>query len=205
MQPDNSTGNIPGVDIELGDDPEQDKITVGELPMFAALARKPNVLLEFFGLWLLKKLGYHDAFKLKWNVHAKLWNPLTGEVKYEENTHNLVVTTGKVWLAKKLNEESVTAMSHVAIGTSNQSPAAGDTGLVGTEAGRVSVTRQRTSNAVLFPASFPPGTGTNSNINEAGIFDGSSGTTMLARVVTASAINKTASDQLDINWTITVG
>lgn len=169
----------------------------------AALPR-PESLLDALCRWLMKQRGFQDGVKLTGHVKIRKTNVITGAVE-EQEFHNLVVTAGKVWLAKKLNEESVNAMSHVAIGTSSQSPAVGDTGIVGTEAARVAATKNRTTNAVAFTASYAAGVGTNSTINEAVIFDGSAGTTALARVITSSTINKTASDQLDITWTITVG
>lgn len=197
------TGNILQADVKLNEDPEKDKITVGS-PM-NIIDRFAAALLAGKKVLMGEDAGIHDFVGMRGHVKIRVFDPLTGETKQEFEQANLVVTTGKVQLAKQLNAESVNAMTHVAIGTSSQSPAAGDTGLVGTEVARVAATKTRTTNAVQFVASYAPGTGTSATINEAGIFDGSSGTVMLARVITSSTINKTASDQLDITWTITIG
>lgn len=191
------SGNLYKGDVRLGYHPDQDSINVEAAPM-------RNIFGKLTGLFSPKPM-IQDSISMTGRMHVKLWNPTTGEIKQEFEQKNLVVTTGKVQLAKQLNAESINAMTHVAIGTSSQSPAAGDTGLVGTEAARVAATKTRSTNVVTFAASYAPGTGTNATLNEAGIFDGSSGTVMLARVITSSTINKTASDQLDISWAITVG
>lgn len=201
-----SAGNLYRADVELGEDPNDDFIKVESSFMnynVEAILSDPALRAELEHRMGIS--GFQDGMKLTGHVHCKVFNPLTGVVSQEFEQHNLVVTTGKVQLAKQLNAESVNAMTHVAIGTSNQSPAAGDTGLVGSELARVAATKTRTTNAVAFAASYAPGTGTSATINEAGIFDGSSGTVMLARVITSSTINKAASDQLDITWTITIG
>lgn len=170
------------VDIDL----ETDTINVRELKM----EQQPS--------------GAQDKIGLTGHVCITLRDTITGKIKEQIEMKNLVVTTGKVWLAQRLNDETVNNQSHVAIGTSNQAPAAGDTGLVGTQVARVAATKTRTSNAVKFSAQYVAGVGTSSTINEAGIFDGSSGTVMLARVITPSTINKTSTDELNIDWTITV-
>lgn len=200
------TGNILKAEVQLGENPEQDSIRIGSEEMLSMTEKSlAQRVLEGIANFIAPNRGINDNFTLKGHVKVKCWNPETGEVSQEFEHANLVVTSGKVQIAKQLNAESVNAMTHVAIGTSSQSPAAGDTGLVGTEVARVAATKSRTTNAVQFAASYAPGTGTSTTINEAGIFDGSTGVVMLARVITASTINKTASDQLDITWTITVG
>jgi hypothetical protein len=93
-------------------------------------------------------------------------------------------------------------MSHMGIGTGTTAAAVGDTALE-TQAGRVSLTSTTvTSNSVAYVATFPAGTGTGA-ITEAGIFNASSGGTMLCRTV-FSVINKGAADTLGITWTVTV-
>lgn len=205
---DESSGKLFLANVELSEDPENDVINVETYNMndqIQAIMQDPALRAEICRQLNLKDGGLNDSMGMTGHVIGRLWDPATGEVKQEFEHHNLVVTTGKVQLAKQLNAESINAMTHVAIGTSNQSPAAGDTGLIGTEVARVAATKTRTTNAVQFVASYAPGVGTNATINEAGIFDGSSGTVMLARVITSSNFNKGASDQLDITWTITIG
>ena len=58
---------------------------------------------------------------------------INGEVVQE--IPNLVVTTGKNYVASRMKDATATAMSHIAIGTGSSAAAAGDTTL-GTEAAR---------------------------------------------------------------------
>lgn len=147
--------------------------------------------------------GYQDGVKAQGQVHGVLRDE-HGNVKKEIDINNLVVTVGKNWLAKKLAEDSANEMTHMAVGTSDQAPALGDTSLVGTEEGRVAFdSKTRTGNAVTIVATFPAGTATGT-LNEAGIFDGSSGTELLARVVFGGTVNKGASDSFQVTWTITM-
>lgn len=128
-----------------------------------------------------------------------------GNIKHKEDINNLVVTSGKEWFAQKLAEEAVNEMTHVAIGDGTANPAAANTDLAGNEIVRVAATsKTRTGAAVEYIADFGAGVGTSANINEAGIFDGSSGTLMLARVKFSGTVNKAADDSLQITWTITV-
>ncbi len=126
-----------------------------------------------------------------------------GQVKDRINVNNLVVTVGKNFIASRMVGTASTVMSHMAVGTSNTAPAAGNTTL-GTEVGRAafSVGASATNNVVSYTAIFGPGTGTGALV-EAGIFNAGAAGTMLARTVFA-AINKGASDSLTINWNITI-
>ena len=128
-------------------------------------------------------------------------NP-NGNVTQETVIPNLVVTSGKDYIAERMKDATTTAMSHMAIGTGSTAAAAGDTTL-GTEAGRVALTSTTvTANAVAYVATFGAGTGTGA-ITEAGLFNASSSGDMLCRTV-FSVINKGAADTLGITWTVTV-
>lgn len=125
-----------------------------------------------------------------------------GVVKETREIENLVVTVGKSYIASRMKDATATAMSHMAVGTTNTTPAVGDTTLAA-EAGRVALTSTNvTSNAVTYAASFPAGTGTGALV-EAGLFNASSSGTMLART-TFLVINKGAADTLGISWTVTI-
>jgi len=124
---------------------------------------------------------------------------LNGEVVQE--IPNLVVTTGKGYVASRIKDATATAMSHMAVGTGNTAAAAGDTAL-GTEAARVALTSTTVStNTVTYVATFPAGTGT-ASLTEAGILNGSSGGTLLCRTVFAT-VSKGSSDVMTITWVIT--
>jgi hypothetical protein len=125
----------------------------------------------------------------------------TGALKQEQTIENLVVTTGKEYIASRMTG-TPTAMSHMAVGAGTTAAAAGDTGL-GSELGRVTFESNNVSNAVVsYIAAFPAGTGTGA-ISEAGVFNASSGGTMLCRTVFA-VVNKGADDAMSITWQITV-
>lgn len=128
-----------------------------------------------------------------------------GNVKHEQETNNLVVTTGLDWIAARLYDTGIPAdMSHMAIGTGIIAAAAGDTAL-GTQSAIVALTSTTVStNTVQYVASFAAGTPASAAaITEAGLFNAASSGTMLARVV-FDAVNKSVSDSLTVTWTVTV-
>jgi hypothetical protein len=138
----------------------------------------------------------NDNFKLK----GKLSIAINDEVVQEVD--NLVVTDGKEFVASRMKDATATAMSHMAIGTGSTPAAAGDSAL-GTQAARVALTSTTVTNAeVAYVATFGAGTGTGA-ITEAGLFNASSGGTMLCRTV-FSVVNKGSSDSMTITWTVTV-
>lgn len=142
----------------------------------------------------------NDVIKVTGKVKLTVTNP-EGKVKQEVEIPNLVVTTGKNFIADRMKNNS-TVMSHMAIGTGSTSAAAGDTAL-GSEAGRVALSSSTvTTNSVAYVASFPAGTGTGA-ITEAGLLNASSSGTLLCRTV-FSVINKASGDTLGITWTVTV-
>lgn len=143
------------------------------------------------------------------NEHLKAKGALTITVRDENNNvkkvlevPNLVVSVGKTYIASRMVGTSAPVMSNMAIGTGTASPAAGDTTL-GTEAGRVALASGTSSGAtVTYTATFPAGTGTGA-ITEAGIFNASSGGTMLCHT-TFPVVNKASGDSIAITWVITV-
>ena len=128
----------------------------------------------------------------------------SGEVVKEFNVPNLVVTSGKNHIAAKIaaTTNSPVAMTHMAIGTGTSTPGASDTAL-GTQTGRVSLSGSVVStNTITYTATFPAGTGDGA-ITEAGIFNASSGGTMLCRT-TFPVVTKASGDTIAITWVVTV-
>lgn len=127
-----------------------------------------------------------------------------GVVKHEQTIKNLVVTTGLDYIASRMKDTSATAMSHMAIGTSTTAASLGQTALLA-EAARVALASTTvTGNAVGYVATFPAGTPASlTALTEAGIFNASSGGTMLCRTVFA-AVNKDVGDTMSITWTVTI-
>jgi hypothetical protein len=127
-----------------------------------------------------------------------------GELVKEFNVPNLVVTAGKNHIAAKIaaTTNSPAAMTHMAIGTGTSTPGASDTSL-GTQTGRVSLSGSTVStNTITYTATFPAGTGDGA-ITEAGIFNASSGGTMLCRT-TFPVVNKASGDTIAVTWVVTV-
>ena len=146
-------------------------------------------------------MNLNEIFKLTGKVHVTLTNEY-GEI-VEQRATNLVVTTGKDFTASRMVGTVSNIMSHMAVGSDNTAAAVGNTAL-GAELGRVSLTAGTASgNVVTYTATFGAGVGTG-GIQEAGIFNASSGGTMLCRVVFA-VVNKGSNDTMAITWTVTVG
>ena len=138
----------------------------------------------------------NDGLKLTGKLTIALNDEIVQEVP------NLVVTAGKGYVASRTKDASATAMSHMAIGTGSTAAAASQTAL-GSESARTGLTSTTVSGAdIVYVDTFAAGTGTGA-ITEAGIFNASSGGTMLCRTV-FSVVNKGASDAMTITWTVTV-
>jgi hypothetical protein len=141
-----------------------------------------------------------ESIKAKGELQIKLFGP-DGKLKSEKTVPNLVVTTGKTFIAARM-VGTPTAMSHMAIGSGTVDPVVGNTTL-GTELARVTLTSSASSGAVVtYVASFGAGVGTGA-VTEAGILNASSAGTLLCRTEFA-VLNKGADDSMSITWTITV-
>lgn len=128
----------------------------------------------------------------------------SGNVKEDVNLKNLVVNTGLNYIVSRMKDTTDTAMSHMALGTGTTSAASNNTALeTAISGGRVSLTSTTVStNTITYVASFPAGTGTGA-VTEAGIFNASSGGTMLCRTV-FPVVNKQSGDSMTVTWTVTV-
>lgn len=125
---------------------------------------------------------------------------LNGEAVQE--VPNLVVTTGKNFVASRIKDTTDAAMSHMAIGSGTTAAAAGDTAL-GTELDRQALTSTTvTNNTITYVATFGAGDGTGA-VTEAGLFNAASGGSLLCRTV-FNVVNKGASDSMTITWVVTI-
>lgn len=148
----------------------------------------------------------NDNIKITGNVNIVLRGP-DGQVKDQRDIKNLVVTTGKDFIAAsmiKTTSNTPAAMTHMELGTGTTAAVVGDTALESTiAASRVSLASATNANAVTtYVANFPAGTGTGA-VTEAGVFNAASAGTMLCRSV-FSVVNKGADDTMSITWAITV-
>ena len=126
----------------------------------------------------------------------------SGAVKESREFDNLVVTTGKNFVASRIVGVVDNVMSHMAVGSGTTAAASGDTALQ-TELGRVALASNTAAlNVVTQTATFPAGTGTGA-VTEAGVFNAASAGTMFCRTVFA-VINKGADDAMSVTWTVTV-
>lgn len=143
---------------------------------------------------------FNDQLKVTGDVVVEITGP-DGSVKDRREIKNLVVTTGKTFIAARM-VGTPTAMSHMAIGAGTTAAAAGDTAL-GSELGRVALASATSTGAVVtYTATFPAGTGTGA-VTEAGTLNAASGGTLLCRTV-FSVVNKGVDDAMSITWAITV-
>jgi len=145
----------------------------------------------------------NDSIKITGDVKIDIIGA-DGAVKDSREIKNLVVTTGKNYIASRMKDATATAMTHMELGTGTTAAAVGDTALqAAIAASRVTLTSTTvTTNAIAYVASFPAGTGTGA-VTEAGTFNAASAGTMLCRTV-FSVVNKGANDSMSITWTITV-
>ena len=110
----------------------------------------------------------NDFIKMKGELILVLSNP-EGNIKQSIIVPNLVVTTGKNYIADRMKNNS-TVMSHMEVGTGTTSAAAGNTALVsaiGSSRTALASTTV-TSNAVAYVCNFGAGVGTGA-VTEAGI------------------------------------
>ena len=127
-----------------------------------------------------------------------------GTVTDTREIKNLVVTSGKTFIASRMVGVASTIMGFMELGTGTTAAAVGDTALeTAIGSSRVALTSGTAStNVVTYVASFPAGKGTGA-VTEAGVFNDASAGTMLCRTV-FSVVNKGAADAMSITWTITV-
>lgn len=141
---------------------------------------------------------FSDIIKIKGDVNFKIYDS-NGKIKIDETVKNLVVDSGKIWIASRMAGSQPDLMSQLAIGSNTTIPSALDTGL-SNEIARANITETiHSNNMVTYKATFNPGIGTGA-ITEAGIFNSN---VMLCRT-TFGVKNKEADDGMVITWTITI-
>ncbi len=137
-----------------------------------------------------------------------------GNIKESKEVPNVVVNGGKAFIAQSMQKTTTNtpaAMTHMGVGTSsanNTDPTDKQQTALGAEIGTRAtttpsiVTTTVTNDTAQYVATFDAGNGTGA-ITEAGVFNASTGPTMLCRTV-FSVINKGANDTLTITWKVTV-
>jgi hypothetical protein len=145
----------------------------------------------------------NDSIKITGDVRIDIIGA-DGAIKDSREIKNLVVTTGKNYIASRMKDATATAMTHMELGTGTTAAAVGDTALQTAISGsRVTLTSTTvTTNAVAYVASFPAGTGTGA-ITEAGILNAGATGNMLCRTV-FGVVTKASGDTVVITWNVTV-
>lgn len=150
---------------------------------------------------------FEKAIKLR-GCYQMLLADKDGNTIEERKVDNVVVTAGRRWVLQQLASSLInTAQSigYIAVGTGTTAPATSDTGL-GSENTRIAINSFSTANLTANPpswraeASFATNQA-NTTLGEVGMFNSSSGGTMLSRA-TFSTVNKTTSNTFALSYTI---
>ena len=144
----------------------------------------------------------NDKLKLSGRVGIVVTDK-NGKVKETREETNLVVNTGLNYITSRMKDATAGVMSHMALGTGTTAAAAGDTDVETIAGSREALDNTTVStNTINYVCNFEAGDVTGA-ITEAGIFNASSGGTMLCRVV-FSAVNLTSTDSISVDCTITL-
>ncbi len=131
-----------------------------------------------------------------------------GNVVQEVIHDNLLVTAGRRFAIEQLASSLLItsrSISYAAVGTSTTAPATSDTAL-GNESSRIAINSFDTTNLTANPPSWAAYISWNTNqanttLGEIGLFNSSSGGTMLNRA-TFATINKTTSNTLSATYNV---
>ena len=126
-----------------------------------------------------------------------------GKVKVSREEKNLIVDVGLAFICSRMTGTSAATMSHMAVGSNNTPASATDTDLGSILGSRVALDlADSNNNTVTYTASFSAGVGTGA-IVEAGIFNASTGGTMLCHTV-FPVVNKGVDDVMSISWSVSL-
>jgi hypothetical protein len=132
-----------------------------------------------------------------------------GEKYFEMVNKNLVVQTGRNYIASRMKSAGIPAeIGWMELGTSSTAPNENQQALVTPFTPTIARVPIQVSggtvsnNKITYVATFPAGVATG-NITEAGLFNASTGGIMLCRTV-FGVVNKPASDSLSITWEVTI-
>lgn len=146
----------------------------------------------------------NETVSPKGQVSIEIFNS-KGNLKEKVHVPNLVVTTGRNYIASRLNDTAQTdVMTHMAVGEGTDAATLADT-VLGTELTRVAFDSDAiVDNVITYVATYAAGVGTGA-ITEAGVFNdaGANLGDMLCRTV-FPVVNKAVDDSMVITWTVTV-
>lgn len=145
---------------------------------------------------------YSDSIKLSGKVKIQVFE--SDDLINEINIPNIITTVGKAYVASRIANGSTTAMSHMAIGSSQTVQTLNDTFVIqeNLRASLYSITV--TGSEVEYVAIFTPPSGTDRSISEAGILNAASAGSLLCRT-TFPPITQSTSQTVAITWVVSVG
>jgi hypothetical protein len=145
-----------------------------------------------------------DLIRLKGHVNIDLVDE-DGAVKDSRAVDNIITTVGRAMLADLVLASTAggaTKPTHMGVGTSGTAATVGDSTITGET--RVALTsKTRAANVITFVGDWAAGVATGT-LQEAGLWDASSGGNLVGRV-TYTSIVKGANDTLKVTWTWTIG
>lgn len=143
-----------------------------------------------------------DKLKLKGDVFITVKDK-DGNIKEQRHEENLVVSAGLNFICDRMKDTTNAVMSHMGLGSGTTAAAAGQTDLVSLLGSREALDGTSvSSNTITYTASFEAGDASGA-VTEAGIFNASTGGTMLCRVVFGT-ITKAADDTMSVTWVISL-
>lgn len=143
---------------------------------------------------------------LRGAVELARHNAKTGEVVEYRHRRNTVVTAGRSWVLDRIRSGGASeTIEQMAVGQSTSSLGTDDTALVDEQdrkaIGTFTTTNLTSSTPSWLAASSWATNEANTTLGEVGLFNSTSGGTMLARA-TFSTIDKTTSNTLSISYTL---
>lgn len=141
-----------------------------------------------------------DSLHLTGTVHYKKISP-DGTVE-EGSFDNLVTTSGRDHIASLISDSTTNIMSHYAVGSNGTSTTTANVALVEEIDRKVFDSITKNTAQVIYTTTFDGSEG-NGTIREYGIFNSSSGGTMLART-TSGTVTKSSGDILVITHQIDI-
>lgn len=146
---------------------------------------------------------FNETLKLRGNLDIVVYDEQK-QVKDHRKVKNLVVASGKNYIASRMESNTAVIMSHMALGSGNIAPVTSDTTLSGEIDRIVLDSTTITNNTLTYVCTFPAGNATGT-LAEAGIFNNPTANTgaMLCRT-NFNEVNKGASDIIVITWNVVV-
>lgn len=144
---------------------------------------------------------FKDNISTKSNVQFFIERDGNKELIYE--TGNLVVDTGREYIASRFVNDSTPAVSHMAIGLGNTVASGSQTALINELDRKPLSVSTSDANTVTLSATFPADPASVGGVVEAGVFNDATAGTMIART-TFPIVTKESGDSLIVNWTISV-